>query len=109
MTMKKVLGKVTGAILTGVVAGLIFVTPVFADAVSDANAQLQEAQKAHNAAIATENAAKVEAANAAKVAQQEAAKAATEAYAEQVKANNAKIAEDNAAAVAANLLSKMPK
>ena len=107
--MKKLVVKFMGSLLAGAVAGLIFVTPVFADAVSDANAQLQDAQKAHNAAIAADVNAQVEASNAAKVAQQEAAKAATEAYAEQVKANNAKIAEDNAAAVAANLLSKMPK
>lgn len=92
----------------GVVCGLalslgLVLTPVttYAGVVEDAQAQLQEAQNAHNKAIADENKVAVEAMAAPKVAAQKAAIAATEARAAVTKANNEAIAAQNKAAVEA--------
>lgn len=92
----------------GAVCGLalsvgLALTPVTAHAgvVEEAQAQLQEAQNAHNQAIATQNKAAVEAMNAPKVAAQKTAIAETEAKAAVAKANNEAIATRNRAEVEA--------
>lgn len=92
----------------GIVCGLalslgLALTPVTAHAgvVEDAQAQLQEAQNAHNKAIADENKTAVEALNAPKVAAQKTAVAATEARAAVTKAHNEAVAAQNKAAVEA--------
>ena len=102
---KKGIGMVLGLAM----AFSLVVVPasVKASTVSDAQAALQEAQKAHNQRIADENKAAVEANNAGKVAAQQAAVDATKKAAEAHKALIAAVAAQNKADVEANNAAKV--